>query len=470
MFYYLKMQRLSGLDASFLYLETSTQLLHVCGLIVLDTSTVPGGYSYGRLKEELGIRTEAIPSFRRKLQDSRFNLDHPVWVDDADFDIDRHCHRVAVPAPGGREELAELCGNIAGQPLDRARPLWEMWVIEGLDDGSVAVMSKMHHAGVDGVTGASMIAQLCSLEPDSPRPDPADSAQGAGGASSLEIAVGGLLSVASRPVKLLQIIPRSVGLLPRWIDRARRGDAMPAPFTAPRTSLNGTLTSHRTIAFTQLDFDLVKQVKNAFGVKVNDVVLALCSGALRTYLDTRRELPDKSLVAIVPVSVRGKSDRPGTNQVSGMFTELGSDIEDPAERLLAIAEHNSTSKEHNETLGATLLQDWSQFIGQSVFGAAMRLYSTLGLAERHPVVHNLVISNVPGPTDPLYFLGALIKAMYPMGPIFHGAGLNVTVMSLNGQLDIGLMSCPELAPQLWDLADAFPDALDELAKAAVTHA
>ncbi|MCQ4122292.1 WS/DGAT/MGAT family O-acyltransferase [Rhodococcus tibetensis] len=464
------MQRLSGLDASFLYLETSTQLLHVCGLIVLDTSTVPEGYSYSRLKEELGIRTESIPSFRRKLQDSRFNLDHPVWVDDTDFDIDRHCHRVAVPAPGGRDELAELCGNIAGQPLDRARPLWEMWVIEGLEDGSVAVMSKMHHAGVDGVTGANMIAQLCGLEPDSPRPDPADSKPGAGGASSLDIAVGGLLSVASRPAKLLKIIPQSVGLLPRWIDRARRGDAMPAPFTAPRTSLNGTLTSHRTLAFAQLDFDLVKQVKNAFGVKVNDVVLALCSGALRTYLDTRRELPDKSLVAIVPVSVRGKSDRPGTNQVSGMFTELGTDIDDPVERLLAIAEHNSTSKEHNETLGATLLQDWSQFIGQSVFGTAMRLYSTLGLAERHPVVHNLVISNVPGPSDPLYFLGALIKAMYPLGPIFHGAGLNVTVMSLNGQLDIGLMSCPELAPQLWDLADAFPDALDELAKAAAARA
>ena len=196
------------------------------------------------------------------------------------------------------------------------------------------------------------------------------------------------------------------------------------------------------------------------------MVLALCSGALRKYLQNRRELPDKSLVAIVPVSVHGKSDRPGTNQVSGMFTQLGTQIEDPAERLLAIGEHNSTSKEHNETLGASLLQDWSQFAGQAVFGTAMRLYSTLGLAERHPVVHNLVISNVPGPSVPLYFLGALIKAMYPLGPIFHGAGLNVTVMSLNGQLDVGLMSCPELAPHLWDLVDAFPAALDELVEAA----
>ncbi|MFC9837309.1 wax ester/triacylglycerol synthase family O-acyltransferase [Rhodococcus sp. NPDC127530] len=460
------MQRLSGLDASFLYLETSTQLLHVCGVIVLDVSTVPGGYTFAQLKAELGARTEAIPSFRRKLQDSKFNLDHPVWVEDTDFDIDRHCHRVALPAPGGRDELAELCGDIAGIPLDRARPLWEMWVIEGLEDGSVAVMSKMHHAGVDGITGANMMAQLCGLEPDAPRPGPGDSAESAGQASTLDIAVGGLLAVASRPAKLLRIVPQSLTLLPRWIGRARRGAAMPAPFTAPRTSLNGTLTSHRNLAFTQLDLEKVKTVKDAFDVKINDVVLALCSGALRKYLQNRRELPDKSLVAIVPVSVHGKSDRPGTNQVSGMFTQLGTQIEDPAERLLAIGEHNTTSKEHNETLGASLLQDWSQFAGQAVFGTAMRLYSTLGLAERHPVVHNLVISNVPGPSVPLYFLGALIKAMYPLGPIFHGAGLNVTVMSLNGQLDVGLMSCPELAPHLWDLVDAFPAALDELVEAA----
>ncbi|MFZ2177019.1 MAG: wax ester/triacylglycerol synthase family O-acyltransferase [Rhodococcus sp. (in: high G+C Gram-positive bacteria)] len=460
------MQRLSGLDASFLYLETATQLLHVCGLIVLDVSTVPGGYDYAELKAELEIRTKAIPAFRRKLHDSKLNLDHPVWVEDRDFDIDRHCHRVAVPSPGGRSELADLCGDIAAQPLDRARPLWEMWVIEGLEDGSVAVMSKMHHAGVDGVSGANMIAQLCGLEPDSPRPEPDESDEGAGDANTLEIAVSGLLSVASRPAKLMKIIPQSLTLLPRWIGRARRGEAMPAPFTAPRTSLNGTLTSHRTIAFTQLDLDKVKEVKRAFDVKVNDVVLALCSGALRKYLEARRELPDKSLVAIVPVSVRGKSDRPGTNQVSGMFTELGTQIEDPVERLLAIGRHNVTAKDHNETLGATMLQDWSQFIGQSTFGAAMRLYSTFGLAERHPVVHNLVISNVPGPSVPLYFLGARVKAMYPLGPIFHGAGLNVTVMSLDGQLDVGVMSCPELAPHLWDLVDAFPAALDELVAAA----
>ncbi|AOW92483.1 diacylglycerol O-acyltransferase [Rhodococcus sp. WMMA185] len=462
------MQRLSGLDASFLYLETSTQLLHVCGVVVLDVSTIPGGYSFAKLEAELAKRTRGIPALRRKLQDSRFNLDHPVWVDDTDFDINRHCHHVALPSPGGRDELARMCGDIAGIPLDRARPLWEMWVIEGLEDGSVAIMSKMHHAGVDGVTGSNMIAQLCGLTAEAAwsSPEEAVETKGAGQASTLDIALGGLLAVAARPAKLLEILPESLAVLPRWVDRARRGDAMPAPFTAPRTSLNGTLTSHRNMAFAQVDLAKVKKVKDAFGVKVNDVVLAMCSGALRHYLEDRRELPDRSLVAAVPVSVHGKSDRPGTNQVSVMLSELGTHMDDPAERLLEIAAGNSTSKGHNESLGASLLHDWSQFAGQAVFGTAMRLYSALGLAERHPVVHNLVISNVPGPPVPMYFLGALIKAMYPLGPIFHGAALNVTVMSLNGQLNVGLMSCPELAPHLWDLVDAFPRALEELLEAA----
>ncbi|WP_433612513.1 WS/DGAT/MGAT family O-acyltransferase [Prescottella agglutinans] len=465
------MERLSGMDASFLYLETPTQMLHVCGLIILDGSTIPGGYSFAKLRDELAIRVKAMPSFKRRLKDTRFNLDHPVWVDDTDFDIERHFHRIAVPAPGGRNELSELCSSIASQPMDRSRPLWEMFVIEGLDDGSVAVMSKMHHANVDGVTGSNLMSQLCGLEPDAPRPEFDQLPEGAGRASSLDIAVNGLMSFASRPLKMAKLVPDSVTLLPRWIGRARKGEAMPTPFTAPRTSFNGAITGRRTIAYAELNLDDVKFVKNTFGVKVNDVVLTLCAGALRRYLEDREELPDTSLVATVPVSVHDKSDRPGTNQISVMFTQLGTDIADPVERLHTVAERNAINKDHhNEALGATLLQDWAQFAAPATFGSAMRVYSKLKLAERHPVVHNLVVSNVPGPPMPLYFLGARIKQMYPLGPVFHGAGLNVTVMSLEGRVDVGLVSCKELAPHLWDLADAFPEALAELVKAARAQA
>ncbi|ATQ27640.1 wax ester/triacylglycerol synthase family O-acyltransferase [Rhodococcus ruber] len=454
------MHRLSGLDAGFLYLETPTQLLHVCGLIVLDPTTIPDGYRFETLRAGLAVRLPAVPLFRQKIADSPFNLDHPVWVDDPDFDLDRHLHRVAVPAPGRREELAELCGHIAAQPLDRSRPLWEMTVIEGLEDGSVAVMTKIHHAGADGVTGAELVAQLCSLEPDAPRPDPV--ADGAGGGSALEIALGGLFNVATRPLGLVRALPKTVELLPRWISRARRGEAMPAPFTAPRTSFNGTITGHRSVGFTQFDLDRVKAVKDAHGVKVNDVVMAVCAGALRRYLTERDELPDSPLIGMVPVSVRGTSDRPGRNQVSPMFASLHTHITDPIERLHAIADANACAKEHNSALGASLLQDWTQFMAPAVFGTAMRMYASLRLAERHPVVHNLVVSNVPGPAAPLYFLGARIRGMYPLGPIFHGVGLNVTVMSLDGALDVGVLACPELVPDLWSLVDGFPAALEEL--------
>lgn len=460
------MERLSGLDSTFLYLETPSQLLHVCGLIVLDVSTVPGGYNFPAFKTELTARVRSMPGFRRKLFDSALNLDHPAWVEDTQFDIDRHVHRVAVPAPGGRAELADLCGHIASQQMDRTIPLWEMWVIEGLDDGSVAIMSKMHHANVDGVTGASMMAQLCGLTPDAPRPEPDPDQPQLGRANTLDLAVGGLIGFAGRPLKMAKVLPSGVALLPKWIRRARRGEAMPAPFTAPRTSLNGAITGHRNIAYSQLDLRKVKLVKDAFGVKVNDVVMATVAGALRRYLADRDELPDSSLVAMVPVSVHDTSDRPGTNQISGMFTQLGTQIADPVERLNETNVHNTMVKSHNASLGASLLQDWSQFAAPAAFGGAMRVYSNLKLAERHPVVHNLVVSNVPGPPVPLYFLGARISAMYPLGPIFHGAGLNVTVMSMDGKLNVGLVSCRELAPQLWDLADAFGPALEELVKAA----
>ncbi|MFZ2528075.1 MAG: wax ester/triacylglycerol synthase family O-acyltransferase [Rhodococcus sp. (in: high G+C Gram-positive bacteria)] len=460
------MERLSGLDSTFLYLETPTQMLHVCGLLVLDTSTVPGGYSFQNLKAELNARIRGMPGFRRKLFDSAFNLDHPAWVEDSDFDIDRHLHRIAVPAPGTRVELEELCANLAGQQMDRTIPLWEMWVIEGLEDGSVAVMSKMHHANVDGVTGAGMMAQLCSLVPDAPRPEPDPDQREAGRGSALDLALGGLVGFVSRPLDLVKALPGAAVILPRWIRRARRGEAMPAPFTAPRTSLNGTITGHRTLAWSQLDLDKVKLVKNAFGVKVNDVVMALVAGAMRSYLKNRDELPDTPLVAIVPVSVHDISDRPGTNQVSGMFTQLGTHITDPVERLEQSNKHNTLAKSHNASLGATLLQDWSQFAAPSLFGTAMRAYGSLNLADRHPVVTNLIVSNVPGPPMPLYFLGARITALYPLGPIFHGNGLNITVTSLDGQLNVGLVSCRELAPCLWDLADSFAPALDELVKAA----
>ncbi len=459
------MQRLSGLDASFLYLETPSQPLHVCSILDVDTSTMPGGYTFDKLRDELVVRIAAMPEFRDKLADSFFNLDHPVWVEDKDFDVDRHLHRIALPAPGGRAELSEICGHIASLPLERSRPLWEMWVIEnvaGTDvhaGGRMAVMTKVHHAAVDGVTGANLMSQLCSTEADAAAPEPV---AGSGDANTLELAATGLVRFANRPVHLAaKTLPATVTTVVDTVRRALSGAAMTSPFTAPQTAFNTTVTPHRNVAYAQLDLEDVKKVKNHFGVKVNDVVMALVAGALRAYLADRDELPDSPLVAMVPVSVHDRSDRPGRNKVSGMFASLQTHIGDPAERLSAIADATSVAKEHSSAIAATLLQDWSQFAAPAVFGAAMRLYASSRLTEARPV-HNLVVSNVPGPQVPLYFLGAEVKAMYPLGPIFHGSGLNITVMSLSGKLDVGLISCPELLPDLWSMADDFAVGMEEL--------
>jgi diacylglycerol O-acyltransferase len=464
------MDRLSGLDASFLYLESNQQLMHVCGLIMLDASMVPGGYSFEGLKAELARRVRPIPMFHRKLKLVPGRIDHPVWIEDAAFDIDVHVHRAALPAPGGEAELSELCGHIAGIPLDRSRPLWEMWVIEGLASGQIAVFSKMHHASVDGVSGSNMISFLCSLEPDAPPLDVGDGDKVAMRVpSDLELVARGLGANLAKPVQFARMLAPTLNVLSTSIERARRGTAMAAPLTAPRTSFNGTITGHRAVAYVDLSLDRIKEIRRQVeGATVNDVVLALSGGALRRYLADRGELPEASLLASVPVSVHGTSTRSGgSNKVSSLFTRLRTDIAGPRERIEAIAQSNVHAKEHHNAIPADTLQEWAEFAAPRTFGLAVRMVSGLRLADTGPVIHNLVISNVPGPPVPLYFMGARIDGLYPLGPVFHGAGVNITVMSNNGVMHVGVIACRESMPQVWDLAGDFPRELDEMYAAIV---
>jgi WS/DGAT/MGAT family acyltransferase len=462
------MERLSGLDASFLYIESASQPLHVCSILELDTCTVPGGYTFDRLRDELALRIAAIPDFRAKLADSQLNLDYPVWVDDDAFDLDSHLHRIGLPSPGGRREVAEVCGHIASVPLDRSRPLWEMWVIEGVADtdprgsGLLAVMTKVHHAVADGVTGANLLSQLCSVEPKVSPPEPVE---GPGSAGPLQIAASGLVGFAARPLRLANVMPTTVATIVKTLRRARTGLTMAAPFAGPPTRFNASITADRNVALAQLDLDDIKKVKDRFKVTVNDVVMALCAAVLRWFLGDHDELPARSLVAMVPVSVHDKSDRPGHNQLSGMFCKLETQIGDPAERLRAIARADAAAKNHSSAINPTLLQDWAQVAARAVFGAIFRLVADSPLIGNP--VHNLIISNVQGPQAQLYFLGCEVEAMYALGPLFHGCGLNVTVMSLNGKLNVGVISCPDLLPDLWRLVDDFDVALEELLECGV---
>ncbi len=466
------MERLSGLDASFLYLETPSLHMHVALTMVFDPSTVPDGYSFGRMKDTIAERLPAAAVFGRKLVEVPFGLDHPVWVDDPDFDIDYHVRLAAVPRPGGMRQLAELAGDIAGHQLDRSRPLWEMWFVEGLADGQIGLVAKMHHSTVDGVSGAALLSVLFDLEPDPPPPPPAEprvSRADEHTPSQLELLTQALVARSLRPFELTKEIVRTGR---RVLDvrqvrlsspyRSYRAKAA-LPLSAPRTSFNTAITRRRSVGFTAVGLDDVKRVKNHTGTTVNDVVLAVCTGALRSFLIQGDELPDKPLVAVVPVSVRPDVDAPtGSNQVSSMFVQLPVDLANPLERLAAIHEGTKGAKDEHHALGADVLQNWAEHATPNVFGVAARFYTRMRLADRHRPIANLVISNVPGPDFPLYLSGAELKGAFPLGPVMDGMGVNVTIMSYRGILYWGFIACPESIPRLPSLLAEVPTALDEL--------
>ncbi|MGD0380634.1 MAG: wax ester/triacylglycerol synthase family O-acyltransferase [Acidimicrobiales bacterium] len=465
-------EQLGGLDAAFLYCETPTMHLHVCGLLLLDPSTMPEGYSYDGVRSVLFERLPKIPSVRQKLAKTPFNLGRPYWIDDPDLDMDRHIHRVVLEAPGDEESLTNVVGDIASWPLRRNRPLWEIWVIEGLADGRIAVLVKMHHSTIDGVSGASMMGQLLDLEPQPPAPAPLFGAwRIASPPSSFELLGRSVVTRLGEPLELARLVPATALRLATtlWrLGRQKDGSTPGAmPFTAPRTLFNATITARRSVAFTDVALADIKMVKDAFGVTVNDAVTAIVGGALRQYLEDRGELPDHSLLAAAPVSVHDQTvERGGMTKLSVMFSTLATDEKDPAERIRVIASANTRAKEINKMVGADTLMRWAEHFWLNAFALGTRLYSTLHVADHHPVVHNLILSNVPGPPMPLYMAGARLVGLYPLGPITDGAGLNVTVLSEEDRVGFGFITCPDLVPRVWDLADAVPGALRELVEAA----
>jgi diacylglycerol O-acyltransferase len=465
------MQRLTGLDATFLYLETPNNHMHVASTAVFDPSTIPGGYSFEKVRGLVEDRLPLLPPFRRRLVEIPFQIHHPLWIEDPDFDLDYHVRRAALPAPGGDRELAEFAAEAMSRPLDRKRPLWEMYVVEGLENGMIAIVTKTHHAAIDGVSGAELTVNLLDLQAE---PTPVDPALAEGWKpdrepTDVELVAFAVNSLIRQPLKAVKSARRTMELALRLRRRNREPgvNPPPAPLSAPRTSLNGAITPHRRFAFTQVTLDDVKQVKNALGGTVNDVVLALCAGALRQYLQDEGELPDKSLVAMVPVSVRTEDQKGAMgNRVSSMLVALATDVADPVERLRVISEGTKHAKDQEKAIGAEFLTDWAEFAAPAVAARAARLYSSMRLADRHNPFFNVTISNVPGPNIPLYSAGARMVAMYPMGPIADGGGLNITVMSYMGTMFFGLIACRETVPKVANIAHYLNDSLEELKKAA----
>jgi WS/DGAT/MGAT family acyltransferase len=465
------MERLSGLDSAFLSLETPTMHLHVAIAAVIDPTTMAMPYSFDQLKDFVARRLMVDAAFRRRVVEVPFGLNHPIWVEDPYLDLDYHVRRHVLPSPGGPRELTDLTGAIVGVPLDRSRPLWEIHVVEGLHDGNVALIGKIHHAAVDGVSGAELFIHLFDLTPDSRGGDTGTVAPVTPERipSDLELVGHALLSQARRSVSLPALLGRTVRTATHLVSRHRDPDVVvgAVPLRAPRTPWSAAITPHRSVAFARARLSDIKRIRAAFGVTVNDVVLALVSGATRRYLAERDALPSEPLVAMCPVSVRAEDEkgRPD-NRVSAMFVHLRTDVDDVSDRLLAIARTTRGAKQDHHAIGAKFLQNWAEHAAPTTFALATRLYSRLNIADRHPPIYNVVVSNVPGPDFPLFLDGARLVATYPMGPIMEGAGLNVTVLSYMDNVDFGFLAGAELVPDVWDLADHIDDAMAELLAAA----
>jgi len=462
------MQRLTGMDATFLYMETPSAYMHVAGLMILDPSEVEGGFSMDDMRAFYDSRLHLAAPFRRRLVEIPMGLHHPLWVEDPDFDLDYHLRHVAVPPPGGPRQLADLVSKLVSIQLDRNRPLWECWAIEGLENGHIAVLTKVHHAAIDGVSGNEITVAMLQLSPDDEAPPPEEEWKPDRIPTEVERLGYAANSLARQPFRLAKTLRRTTEIALRTRNRNRQPDVSPPPgfFAAPPTSFNHAITPHRDFAFTSVSLSDVKAVKNAVGVSVNDVVLALCAGSLRNYLDSRDEHPDAPLVAMVPVSVRSEEQQ-GTlgNQVSQMLCSLATDIDDPVKRLETIHAGTQQAKGQLNAIGADALTDWAEFAAPALAGRAARLYSRTKMADRHRPLFNVTISNIPGPPFPLYSNGARMVANIPLGPIFDGGGLNITVMSYLDQLDFGLITCKDLIPEVWSLADGLGAALEELKKA-----
>jgi diacylglycerol O-acyltransferase / wax synthase len=479
------MRQLTSLDHQFLALESRRHTGHVAGLAILDTTADEVKVSCRSVKQLIRQRLPLLPPLRWRVVEVPLNLDYPYWVEDEEFDLDFHVRELALPAPGTDDQLAEQVSRIVSRPLDRARPLWELYVIEGLEGGRTAMLTKIHHALIDGMSGAEIMGLLLDLSPEQAElPPPEDEKRLGREPGQLELLARGALGVPRYPLRVLRSLPKAIpnasdapavfGAIPgaetagRFARRALgavTGSDTPSAksLRAPRVPFSKRISPHRRFAFGQLSLDDVKAVKNHHGVTVNDVVVSVCAGAVRRWLIEHDALPEEPLVAQIPVSVRTDEER-GTygNRILLMRAPLFTDEADPVRRLQRTHEEMADMKQRHRALPATLLQDANHFIPPAVFHRAAQLTFrvTSGVAARPN--WNLVISNVPGPQFPLYCAGARLEAQYPVSVITDGMGLNITVMSYCGHLDFGIVACRQQMPDVKKLIGWLEESLDEL--------
>ncbi|WP_372734285.1 wax ester/triacylglycerol synthase family O-acyltransferase [Nocardioides sp.] len=452
------MQRMKGVDAGFLYMETPTMHMHTVKVTILERT---GGFDFDVFLEKVVARLDKLPPFHKRALMDPLHINHPLWIADKDIDPARHIFRVAVPSPGGMAELEKMVGQIISVPLDRSVPLWEMHVCEGLEHGRVAVIAKIHHSVADGNAANNLLGNATAGSgPSGPVPELERTPTGR------ELLQAALVDGFKQAFLLPALVWRTIAAMVDLVKITKTSAITPPRpiLDAPRTSFNGPLGSRRNFATTTLSFDEIRAAKSAHGVTVNDMVLGVVSGALRRWMAARGERPASSLTAGVPVGTDAPSGVPRLegNRVSNMFTTLATDVEDPRERLLTISKVTAAAKVSHEATGPDMLRDWTEYTPPGIFAAGMRLYSRLRAASWHPAPFNVVVSNVAGPRDELQLGDFRLVDLFSVGPILEGIGLNVTAWSYQNRMNFSVMSCPDLVPDLGPLIAEFAPALQEL--------
>ena len=479
------MDHLSGLDATFLYLETPEQPMHVGGLNIFE---LPAGYT-GDFVEDLRAhitqRMHLAPVFRRKLVNMPFELANPIWVADEDLDMEYHIRSTVLPKPGSRVQLDKLVGRLHSSLLDRSRPLWEFYVIEGLqapagapaDTRHVGFYSKVHHAALDGAAGVALATAIMDVTaiPRHVRPATNRRAMATDNFGIAELAVAGIKNTAVQSAKLAKNLPglarAAYSLLrPPKSEEPVLGVAglemVDSPqknrWFAPKTPINVSITNQRS--FSSLSFPLagIKHVAKGNSVTLNDVVMAICSGALRRYLADLNCVPDQPLLAGVPVSLREAGNTEMNTQASMMRISLASTIADPKARLMAINQASKAAKAASANMNAVMPTDFPSLGVPWILSGLAALFGRSKLANNMSPLANLAISNVPGPGMALYLAGAKMLTYYPVSIVTHSLALNVTVQSYNGSLDFGLIACRKAMPDLPELAKYMQITFDEM--------
>lgn len=472
-------EQLTALDADFIYIESARTPMHIGAIAIYDPSSAPGE----RLdfEEMLGFvrgRLHLAKTFRKKLAMVPLGLDHPYWIDDEAFELEHHIRHLSLPAPGDWRQLCLLAARLHARRLNMDKPLWEFTVVEGLDNvpgvpaGSYAVISKIHHCAVDGVSGVEIAEAVHTLGPSDP-PPPEQPWAPARAPSGLELVAKAQLHNLAQPLRTLDIVRHAAPGAAKMLRKVVLGDLRWNQIAAPHTRFNNTISGSRVVDGRRFDLTEIKRIRKAWveNATVNDVVLTICGGALRKYLEAKEELPEDPLVAFAPISVRAEEQKKDLgNKISGMTVEIGTHIADPLDRLVYVKDAARNSKSFTNTLGAREMAELSELPPALLTRLAAQLYTNLGVANRlDPIMFNTIITNVPGPPFPLYSAGARLVAEYGLAPIYDGMGLIHTVLSYCGDITITFNACRDMIPDPEFYADCLEASFKELRDATLRY-